>query len=58
MKSMLFGLALLAMLPGCCDWCKKDECEKKPKKEKMMKEKRCKSECEGGNKARKDSMKK
>lgn len=53
MKSILFGLALLCALPGCCDWCKKDSCDKKVKKEKSCK----RNECEGGNKARKDSMK-
>lgn len=31
MKSILFGLAMLCALPGCCGWwkCKKDKCEKK-----------------------------
>jgi len=30
MKSVLFGLAVLCALPGCCGWCKKEKkCVKK-----------------------------
>jgi hypothetical protein len=53
MKSMLFGLALLATLSGCCGWCEKKSCDKPCKKEKV-----CKKSCEGGNAARKENSKK
>jgi hypothetical protein len=37
MKSILFGLTLLAALPGCCDWCKKkDKCDKPYSSSKKM----------------------
>ncbi len=55
MKSILFGLALLCALPGCCGMmdCKKDKCEKPAKKEK----KRCGEKCDKGNAGRKEAKK-
>jgi hypothetical protein len=52
MKSMLFGLALLCALPGCCGMWKCDK-EEKPKKEK----KKCGDKCDKRNKGRKDTAK-
>ncbi len=53
MKSMLFGLALLCALPGCCGMWKCDK-EDKPKKEK----KECGKKCDKGRDGRKEAVKK
>jgi hypothetical protein len=55
MKSILFGLALLAALPGCCDWCKEDKKCKKPSSKKMMKSDEDMSMSMNGDKSMKSS---